>query len=240
MNFEEYRRQSAATAVYPGTPGSWISLSYVALGMVGEFGEVADQIKKVVRDDGGRLTPDRRARLVSELGDGFWYLARLLDELGIDHEEVFDYNAAKLTARKAAGTLAGDGEGVHRKPFAYPTDQGTDYDWKPGPGPGVFPIGGLVAATRAAADAERQAAALQMLEEAANAPAKPEDGYYRVTITSVTLGRWRNRELTRGFWATSKEEASRIAVAKFGGQVKETVGPIDLTANAVEDEGDRS
>jgi NTP pyrophosphatase (non-canonical NTP hydrolase) len=115
VNFEDFHAQTAATAEYP-----WAlcrrseSLAYTALGFVGEAGEVANQVKKVLRDDSGTLTPARRDKIEGELGDVFWYLSRFMDEAGIDPEEVFSRNSDKLLGRQADGTIRGDGE--HREP----------------------------------------------------------------------------------------------------------------------------
>jgi hypothetical protein len=72
MDIEEYASQTQLTAKYPGS-GLKDGLTYVALGMIGETGEVAEHIKKMMRDDDFFLTEDRREKLVKELGDVMWY-----------------------------------------------------------------------------------------------------------------------------------------------------------------------
>ena len=57
MTFEEYQRQSRKTANYPSIGQIYV---YPTLGLTGESGEVAEKVKKIFRDDGGVLTPERR------------------------------------------------------------------------------------------------------------------------------------------------------------------------------------
>lgn len=83
-------------------------ISYTALGLAGEVGEVANQVKKIHRDDDGRLTPERRLKILDEMGDVLWYFFRLLDECGISFWEALDENRSKLTRRLHAGTIHGD------------------------------------------------------------------------------------------------------------------------------------
>lgn len=87
------------------SPGVW----YCALGLNGEAGEVADQVKRFQRDDGGELTPERREKILKEAGDVLWYLTALSAQLGSSLEEVMALNTAKLTARQAKGSIQGEG-----------------------------------------------------------------------------------------------------------------------------------
>lgn len=65
---------------------------YLALGMVGESGEIVDVLKKIVRDlNNGvdlKSTLNRRDRLVDELGDFMWYCVMYHEEL-VDDSMVF-------------------------------------------------------------------------------------------------------------------------------------------------------
>jgi NTP pyrophosphatase (non-canonical NTP hydrolase) len=71
---------------------------------------VAEKIKKMVRDDGGVLSDERREALSKELGDVLWYLAQLATEAGLDLDEIAEANLAKLLSRKDRGVLTGSGD----------------------------------------------------------------------------------------------------------------------------------
>ena len=107
VDLSDYQRRSRATALYPGLGES---LTYPALGLCGEAGEAAEQVKKALRDDAGTLTPERRGALEQELGDVLWYLAQLATEAGLDLGQVAVANLDKLAARAARGTLHGSGD----------------------------------------------------------------------------------------------------------------------------------
>jgi NTP pyrophosphatase (non-canonical NTP hydrolase) len=106
VELSDYQRLSRRTAQYPRE--AW--LSYPALGLVGEAGEVAEHIKRVIRDDAGRVSAPRRAALAKELGDVLWYLAGLASELGLDLDEIADSNLEKLRSRQRRGALTGSGD----------------------------------------------------------------------------------------------------------------------------------
>ncbi len=106
MHANTYQEFTLSTAIYKGAgTGNDQELTYLALGLNGEAGEVADKIKKYLRDDkldiGG---------IVYELGDVCWYIARLADALGYEFEDLLTINANKLTKRKEANTLSGSGD----------------------------------------------------------------------------------------------------------------------------------
>ena len=107
MTLSDYQRGSRATAVYPGAGDN---LLYPTLGLCGEAGEVAEKVKKMVRDDGGELTPERRAALAGELGDVLWYVAQLATEAGLELDEIADANLAKLRSRQERAVLQGSGD----------------------------------------------------------------------------------------------------------------------------------
>jgi NTP pyrophosphatase (non-canonical NTP hydrolase) len=107
MELSEYQRRSRATAVYPDA-GS--NLTYPALGLCGEAGEAAEKVKKAIRDDGGELTPERRAALAAELGDVLWYVAQLATEAGLDLDALARENLDKLLSRRDRNMLQGSGD----------------------------------------------------------------------------------------------------------------------------------
>jgi NTP pyrophosphatase (non-canonical NTP hydrolase) len=107
MNFSQYQTQSRRTASYPRAGED---LTYPALGLCGEAGEVAEKVKKTLRDDGGVLSDERREALSRELGDVLWYLSQLATEAGLDLEEIAAENLDKLISRQERGMLRGSGD----------------------------------------------------------------------------------------------------------------------------------
>ncbi len=107
MMLSTYQQRSRATAVYPDAGRN---LLYPTLGLCGEAGEVAEKIKKMVRDDGGELSMERRAALCKELGDVLWYLAQIATEAKLDLATVAGENLEKLLSRQDRGVLAGSGD----------------------------------------------------------------------------------------------------------------------------------
>jgi NTP pyrophosphatase (non-canonical NTP hydrolase) len=106
MHLNDYLDATNQVAIYPeaGT-GSDLELYYLSLGLTSEAGEVAGKIKKLIRD--GKLDI---GNLAYELGDCFWYLARLCDAIGYEPEDVLTININKLLKRKETNTLQGSGD----------------------------------------------------------------------------------------------------------------------------------
>jgi NTP pyrophosphatase (non-canonical NTP hydrolase) len=107
MRISEYQERSRATAVYPRAGED---LLYPTLGLCGEAGEVAEKVKKMLRDDGGVLSDERREALGKELGDVLWYVAQVATEAGLDLEEVAAGNLDKLLSRRDRDALRGSGD----------------------------------------------------------------------------------------------------------------------------------
>jgi NTP pyrophosphatase (non-canonical NTP hydrolase) len=107
MRLSEYQRASRRTATYPGAGEN---LVYPTLGLAGEAGEVAEKVKKLLRDDGGVLGDERRAALAGELGDVLWYVAQVATEAGLELEAIAEANLAKLRSRAQRGVLSGSGD----------------------------------------------------------------------------------------------------------------------------------
>jgi NTP pyrophosphatase (non-canonical NTP hydrolase) len=108
MHAAEYQRLTATTAVYPDR-GEVGGLVYTVLGLSGEAGEIANKVKKVLRDDHGIIN-GKRADLLDELGDVMWYVSQVATELGSSLDDVLEANIAKLQGRKERGTLKGSGD----------------------------------------------------------------------------------------------------------------------------------
>jgi NTP pyrophosphatase (non-canonical NTP hydrolase) len=106
VEFSEYQHFSRRTASYPR--GAW--LTYPALGLAGEAGEVAEHAKKAIRDDGGMIGDERRSAISKELGDVLWYLTQLASELGLELEDIARENLEKLFSRQRRGMLSGSGD----------------------------------------------------------------------------------------------------------------------------------
>jgi NTP pyrophosphatase (non-canonical NTP hydrolase) len=103
---DDYKIWTRKTAIYPKDK----VLEYVTLGLCGECGEIANKIKKVIRDDDGVITEEKKNQLKGELGDIYYYLARLSDELGLDINTILHENIKKLEDRKERGVLGGSGD----------------------------------------------------------------------------------------------------------------------------------
>lgn len=106
MEINEYQKAALKTAVYPEDK----RIIYPALGMCGEAGEVADKVKKVIRDNNQNFTNDRKREIAKEIGDVLWYCATLSHDLGFSLEEVAQMNIDKLASRQRRGKLSGSGD----------------------------------------------------------------------------------------------------------------------------------
>ena len=107
MDFNEYQEIAGTLAIYPDKGNN---ITYPTLGIAGEAGEVADKIKKILRDDGGVVSDEKKEDLKLELGDVLWYISALADELGLTMDEIVAANVDKLLGRRERGTLGGSGD----------------------------------------------------------------------------------------------------------------------------------
>lgn len=107
MNFKEYQEKAKETAIYPKTEPSWL---YPLLGLGGETGEIFEKLKKVIRDENGRVSQEKLELIKKELGDVLWYLATLSTELSLDLNEIAEENIKKLFSRKERNVLHGSGD----------------------------------------------------------------------------------------------------------------------------------
>lgn len=105
MNFLRYQTLCKRYAIYPNIGNN---IYYPTLGLVGEAGEVANKIKKVMRDD---LDVEYiKIDIKKELGDILWYISTLATELNIDLNEIAEGNIYKLEKRKLLNKLGGKGD----------------------------------------------------------------------------------------------------------------------------------
>lgn len=106
MTINEYQNKAIETAIY----GSGSNIIYPTLGLSGEAGEVADKVKKVLRDNDGVFTDEKKKEIAFELGDVLWYLAALSRDLGYTLDEIAKANLDKLASRKARNVISGSGD----------------------------------------------------------------------------------------------------------------------------------
>jgi NTP pyrophosphatase (non-canonical NTP hydrolase) len=111
MNFNEYQKKATATALYPRVGNNFV---YPTLGLVGEAGEVAEKVKKLIRDkqieDPALLSQADKEALQKELGDVLWYIAQIATELKLNLADVAEMNLTKLQSRRERDTLTGNGD----------------------------------------------------------------------------------------------------------------------------------
>ncbi len=105
-DFNSYQRTATKTAIYPAEH----KILYPALGLAGEAGEVANKVKKVMRDGVENQANDWKEQIASEIGDVLWYCAALSNDIGIPLALIAAQNRDKLLARKQKGTLQGSGD----------------------------------------------------------------------------------------------------------------------------------
>lgn len=126
LTLNEYQRRAMSTCM-----PSCDNFSYMMLNLVGEVGEFASKVAKDIRkgnvEIGGYGMPNkimpfmreddwwsRNNEYMKEAGDILWQLSGLCKIMGWSLEEVAQQNLDKLTARKIAGTIDGDGDGIIR------------------------------------------------------------------------------------------------------------------------------
>lgn len=83
--WKNYQETSIGMAVYPNIG---IDLQYPTLGLIGECGEIANQVKKIIRDDNGELTDSRSKSISKEVGGALWYIAAICHTVDLSMENV--------------------------------------------------------------------------------------------------------------------------------------------------------
>ena len=106
MQLNEYQNKAIETAIY----GVGNAIIYPTLGLAGEAGEVADKVKKVLRDSNGQFSDEKKKEIAYELGDCLWYCAALARDLGYTLDEIAYGNIHKLNSRKERNVISGSGD----------------------------------------------------------------------------------------------------------------------------------
>ncbi len=103
----EYQTKAAETAIFPKDK----ALEYLTLGLVGESGEIANKVKKLIRDGADvEGYNDKLVQIANELGDVLWYCAMMANELDANMGRIMESNLHKLADRKSRGVLGGSGD----------------------------------------------------------------------------------------------------------------------------------
>jgi NTP pyrophosphatase (non-canonical NTP hydrolase) len=106
LPMDMYQFLATTTAIYPKKH----SVIYPTLGLCGEAGEVAEKIKKTIRDGDGEITEEKKKEIAKEISDIFWYLSALASDLELSVEGLAIKNLEKLFDRKNRGVLGGSGD----------------------------------------------------------------------------------------------------------------------------------
>ena len=107
MDFKTYQKNARLTAQYPNLGSNYI---YPTLGLVGEAGEVAEKVKKVIRDKNGVFDDESKKGLKKELGDVLWYVSNICTEFNFSLDDIALQNLEKLKLRADKGNISGSGD----------------------------------------------------------------------------------------------------------------------------------
>ncbi len=107
MNLNDYQTAALKTAAPRDKKNEFFHL---VLGLVGESGEIAEKMKKIVRDKDSDLTKVDVDDLKKELGDILWYITVLGDYFDISLDDIATTNIAKLASRQQRNLIGGSGD----------------------------------------------------------------------------------------------------------------------------------
>lgn len=107
MECDDYQRAALRTARDKQAPDEFMHL---VLGLVGEAGEIAEKVKKLIRDKNSDLAQLDRDDMAAELGDVLWYAAVLASFLGLSMNDVAQRNVDKLADRQRRAVIGGSGD----------------------------------------------------------------------------------------------------------------------------------
>ncbi len=114
MDFNDYQTRALSTDVYKKdrkeVKVTDLAFLNKVLGLVGESGEVAEKIKKILRNKDGQMSDEDKKEIIKELGDVLWYMATISAYLGYDFETVAKNNLDKLDDRVKRGVIKSKGD----------------------------------------------------------------------------------------------------------------------------------
>ena len=102
-----YQEKACETAIFPKRQ----AMEYLTLGLTGESGEIANKVKKFIRDGAAKDEYlAKRIEIGYEIGDVMWYCAVLAQELEMNLGHIMEKNLEKLADRKSRGVISGSGD----------------------------------------------------------------------------------------------------------------------------------
>ena len=105
-DLDMYQKVSLTTAIYPREQ----AIIYPTLGLTGEAGEVANKVKKIIRDGSDSKDEKLVSEIKAEIGDCLWYIAVLANDFNIKLSDIASTNLEKLANRKKNNTIHGSGD----------------------------------------------------------------------------------------------------------------------------------
>lgn len=104
MEFDEYRKQRKQIFFLQEENKETSNLLWASNSLAGEVGELANEVKKLYRNDKGEVTPERINKILDESGDVLWYLLFLVEDVvGVKLERCMEINLKKLKERYNIG-----------------------------------------------------------------------------------------------------------------------------------------
>ena len=121
MELNDYQEKAMTTCMLSSN-----NYAYMMLNLVGEVGEFASKVAKSIRKENVIINDnelvynefptciEQDEELMKEAGDILWQLSGLCKVMGWNLERIAQMNLDKLAARKAVGTIDGNGDGIIR------------------------------------------------------------------------------------------------------------------------------
>lgn len=100
MDIDEFQRYALRSAALP--KGSISALSHRSLGITGEAGILANQVKRIIRDKKGEADEQDVAIIKERLGDILYYVALTAEYFDLKLSDVTEDNMQKSDAFRAA------------------------------------------------------------------------------------------------------------------------------------------